>query len=295
MKIKLMLLFVLCQCLSYSQEEFNHSGYWPQENEETIVGVKNCYIRSEPSTLGLLLDSLQMGNKVKIIRTTENLLKIKGINTNWAEIEYKTTRGDLKLGYIWKGFLALGSVSVGEETYLTTISKITQKTNKDNYTENIFHITATVLNSENEILAEKVITKDVIESRYFQNKSIGGLGMDNLSNIYRISFNGEACGVPSYYFYFGWNGKELIELPEKMEVGDAGVFYHSEVFLFPREPGGKPNLIFKIIEEAEVVDEIESPSLVFDVIKSKETYSWDGKKATLIKTQKFKKFRKTVD
>ncbi|MCL9804155.1 SH3 domain-containing protein [Flavobacterium amniphilum] len=292
MKIKLMFFFLLCQCLSYSQEEFNHSGYWPQENEETIVGVKNCYIRSEPSTSGLLLDSLQMGSKVKILRTTENLQKIKGINTNWAEIQYRTSRGDLKLGYIWKGFLALGFVSVGEERYLTTIAKITQKTNKDNYTENIFHIATTVLNPENEVLAEKVITKNVIESRYFQSKAIGGLGMDNLSNIYRISFNGEACGVPSYYFYFGWNGKELIELPEKMEVGDAGVFYHSETFLFPKEPGGKPNFIFKDIEDAEAVDDT---SELYDISKSKETYTWDGKKATLIKTQKFKKFRKTLD
>jgi hypothetical protein len=280
------------QCLGYAQEEFRHSDYWRSEKEEAIVAVKNCYIRSEPSTSGLLLDSLQMGNKVKIVQSTENLLKIKGINTNWAEIQYKTPRGDSKLGYIWKGFLALDFVSVDEETFLTTITKITQKTNRDNYTENIFHITAIVLNKQNEVVGEKTIAKDVLESHYFQNKAIGSLGMNNLKDIYRISFHGEACGIPSYFFYFGWNGNELIELPGKMEVGDAGVFYHSETFLFPKEPGGKPNLIIKNIEEAEAVDEAAQ---VYDISKSKETYTWDGTKAILIKSQKFKKFRKALD
>ena len=292
MKIKCIFLFIMFQCLGYAQEEFRHSDYWRSEKEEAIVAVKNCYIRSEPSTSGLLLDSLQMGNKVKIVQSTENLLKIKGINTNWAEIQYKTLRGDSKLGYIWKGFLALDFVSVNDETFLTTISKITQKTNRDNYTENIFHIAAIVLNKQNEIVGEKIITKDVLESHYFQNKAIGSLGMNNLKDIYRISFHGEACGIPSYYFYFGWNGNELIELPGKMEVGDAGVFYHSEAFLFPKELGGKPNLIIKNIEEAEAVDEAAQ---VYDISKSKETYTWDGKKATLIKTQKFKKLRKALD
>lgn len=292
MKIKHIFLFIMFQCLGYSQEEFRHTDYWRSEKEEAIVAVKNCYIRSEPSTSGLLLDSLQMGNKVKIVQSTENLLKIKGINTNWAEIQYKTPRGDSKLGYIWKGFLALDFVSVNEETFLTAITKITQKTNNDNYTENIFHIAAIVLNKQNEVVGEKIITKDVLESHYFQNKAIGSLGMNNLKDIYRISFHGEACGIPSYYFYFGWNGNELIELPGKMEVGDAGVFYHSETFLFPKEPGGKPNLIIKNIEEAEAVDE---EAQVYDITKSKETYTWDGRKAILIKSQKFKKFRKTSD
>lgn len=292
MKIKCIFLFIMFQCLGYAQEEFRHSDYWRSEKEEAIVAVKNCYIRSEPSTSGLLLDSLQMGNKVKIVQSTENLLKIKGINTNWAEIQYKTPRGDSKLGYIWKGFLALDFVSVDEETFLTTITKITQKTNRDNYTENIFHITAIVLNKQNEVVGEKTIAKDVLESHYFQNKAIGSLGMNNLMDIYRISFHGEACGIPSYFFYFGWNGNELIELPGKMEVGDAGVFYHSETFLFPKEPGGKPNLIIKNIEEAEAVDEAAQ---VYDISKSKETYTWDGTKAILIKSQKFKKFRKALD
>ena len=292
MKIKHIVLFIMFQCLGYSQEEFRHTDYWRSEKEEAIVAVKNCYIRSEPSTSGLLLDSLQMGNKVKIVQSTENLLKIKGINTNWAEVQYKTPRGDSKLGYIWKGFLALDFVSVNEETFLTTITKISQKTNRDNYTENIFHIAAIVLNKQNEVVGEKIITKDVLESHYFQNKAIGSLGMNNLKDIYRISFHGEACGIPSYYFYFGWNGNELIELPGKMEVGDAGVFYHSETFLFPKEPGGKQNLIIKNIEEAEAVDEAAQ---VYDITKSKETYTWDGRKAILIKSQKFKKFRKTSD
>ncbi|MFC4816291.1 SH3 domain-containing protein [Flavobacterium sp. GCM10023249] len=295
MKIKLILFFGLCQLISYGQEDFDHSGYWPNDSEEALIGVKNCYIRSEPSTSGLLLDSLQIGNKVRVIKSTENLLKIKGITTNWAEIQYKTPRGDSKIGYVWKGFIALGFVSGKEGTFLTNITKIRQKKDKDNYTEQVLSINVFLLDNERRIVAEKTIEKPILESRYFENKAIGSLGMNNLKDIYRISFSGEACGVPSYYFYFGWTGTEFLMLPEKMGVGDAGVFYHSETFVFPNEPGGKPNLIFKNIEEAEVVEGVESTFEVYDITKSKETYTWDGKKATLTKTQKFKKFRKTYN
>jgi len=59
-----------------------------------------------------------------------------------------------------------------------------------------------------------------------------------LNAIYRISFSGEACGIPTLHYYFGWNEKEFLELPEKYDVGDAGVYYHTEEFVFPKEKGG---------------------------------------------------------
>jgi hypothetical protein len=295
MKIRLILFVLFSQYFSYAQEEYPLNYYWDQDKKEAMIGAKNCYVRSEPNTSARLLDSLQLGKKIQIVSQTEIFQKIKGINTNWTEIEYVDKKGESLKGFIWRGFLALDFTEEGSETFLTTINKITKKVDNDNYEKVTFHVGIQVLDKENKLLAEKVLERSLLESNFFQNKTIGSLGLINVKNIYRIAFQGQACGVPSYYFYFGWNGKELIELPEKMEVGDAGVFYHSEVFLFPKEPGGKPNFIFKNIEEAEVVDGIESTSLVFDVVKSKETYSWDGKKATLIKTQKFKKFRKTVD
>jgi hypothetical protein len=101
-------------------------------------------------------------------------------------------------------------------------------------------------------LGENTIKKCLSESSYFENKTIGHLGLSKLQNIYRISFSGESCGVPTFDYYFGWNGKKFQPLPEKMNVGDADVFYHSEEFVFPSEKGGKANMIVKKIEQAEL-------------------------------------------
>lgn len=51
-------------------------------------------------------------------------------------------------------------------------------------------------------------------------------------------------------------------------------------------------MIIKNIEEAENISETSD---IYDITQSKETYRWDGKKATLIKKQQFKKVRKALN
>mgnify|MGYP000061535729 CR=1 FL=1 len=60
-----------------------------------------------------------------------------------------------------------------------------------------------ILDKENQLLDENTIKKCLSESSYFENKTIGHLGLSKLQNIYRISFSGESCGVPKFHYYFG--------------------------------------------------------------------------------------------
>jgi hypothetical protein len=146
-----------------------------------------------------------------------------------------------------------------------------------------------VLNADHKLLDQKTIEKSISESAYFEGKVLGDLGLKKVQDIYRISFNGEACAIPSLFYYFGWNGKQLLLLPEKYSVSDAGSFYHSENFIFPKEKGGKPGLIIKQIEEA--VNEEETGD-VFSVTESSEVYTWDGEKALLLKKEKGRKYKR---
>lgn len=292
MNAKFIVLFLFFQFMGYSQEEFNHKYFWETEKKEAIIAVKNCYVRSEPHSASKLIDSLQLGEKISIVNSTENLLKIKNINTNWAEIEYTNSKEKIVKGYLWKGFLALGFVKNHNLTFLTRIDRFFEKFGKnENVDFNVFQISVLVLDEKNQVLSEKSIYKNVLESHYFENKKIGSLGLIDLQDIYRVSFSGQACGIPTYYFYFGWNGKDLVILPEKMEVADAGVFYYSEKFIFPKENGGKANFIFKEVEEQEVVDENKA---IYDVTKFIETYKWDGNKAFFVNKTKSKKVRKKL-
>jgi hypothetical protein len=291
MKHLLIFLFCISVLKSFSQEAVTHNYYWNgSENYEAIISATNCYVSESPSLSAVLLDSLQVGQQVKVIKSIENNLKIKGINVSWIEIEYKNKSGILSKGFLWKGFLAVGFTKKGENTYLTGIDKI--ETKRGDLSEvPYFSISVKILDTNNLVLDQKIIQKNITESAYFEGKAIGDLGLKNLEDIYRISFNGEACGIPSLYFYYGWNGNKLIPLPEKYTVGDADIFYHTENFIFPKEKGGKPNLIIKQTEEAENIDENAG---IFSITKYNEIYKWDGEKATFLKKEKSKKYKKKL-
>lgn len=294
--MKKLILFLLFTNCIFSQEVPSENYIWfynhvSENGIEAIIGVKNCYIREESSTNSTLKDSLQIGTKIKVIKNTEDYLNIKGLNLSWVEIEYHKNN-EIKTGYLWKGFIALGSTTKGNTTFLTSIdSKYTKKV-KNEYGEfdaEFYKISIKAINSDNQIIGEKSFSNELNESLYFENSVVGSWGLKDLKNIYRISFSGQACGIPTLHYYFGWNGNSFLNLPIKYDVGDAGAYYHNEEFIFPKEKGGQPNTIIKNITEAENTDDsLESYS--FLVKKSIEYYSWDGKNYKLIKTKKLKPY-----
>lgn len=298
-KMKKIILFLLFINFSFSQEIPSENYFWNfnyADKTDALIGSKNCYIREEATTNSTLLDSLQIGTKIQVIKNTESYLNIKGLNLSWVEIAYQKNN-QTKTGYLWKGFVALGSNTKNNITFLTTIdSKYNKKVKQDNqeYEGEFFKISVKAIDSKQQIITEKSFAKQLSESVFFQNSVINDWGLKNLNAIYRISFSGEACGIPTLYYYFGWNGTTFLNLPEKYDVGDAGVFYHTEEFIFPKEKGGQPNQIIKKIKEAENTDE-NTNTYDFLVTKTIEYYSWDGKNFKLTTTKKMKPYIEKED
>jgi starvation-inducible outer membrane lipoprotein len=292
--MKKIIFLLLFTNLIFSQEIASENYFWSFNYEgktDAIIGVKNCYVRQDSTTNSQLLDSLQIGDIIKVIKNTNETLNIKGLNLSWVEIEY-SKNNQIKTGFLWKGFIAVGNATKGNTTFLTTIdSKYSKKVQRDDYEYegDFYRISVKAINSENQIISEKSFSKELSESHFFQNSAISSWGLKDLNSIYRISFSGEACGIPTLYYYFGWNEKEFLLLPEKYDMGDAGVFYHSEEFIFPKEKGGQTNTIIKTIKEAENTDE-NTNSFDFLVTKTTEYYSWDGKNFKLINTKKLKPY-----
>ncbi len=294
--MKKIILFLLFSNFIFSQDITSENYFWPfhysNENKtETVIGAKNCYIRQDSTANSQLLDSLQIGHKIKVLKNTYENLNIKGLDLYWVEIEY-SKNNQIKTGYLWKGFIAVGISTKGNTTFLTTIdAKFSKKVHLDDYEYDgeFLRISVKAIDDKNKIINEKSFSKQLTESVFFQNSVIGNWGLKDLNSIYRISFSGEACGIPTYHIYFGWNGKEFLELPEKYDVGDAGVYYHIEEFVFPKEKGGQPDMIIKNIEEDEEVGEAKDGSYtIHEVIKSSEFYTWNGKTFKLLKTVKQK-------
>lgn len=290
---KIIFLFLFTN-LIFSQETASENYFWSFRYEgktEEIIGVKNCYVRQDSTSNSQLLDSLQIGNKIKILKNTNVNLNIKGLNLSWVKIEY-SKNNQIKRGFLWKGFIALGSAKKENTTFLTSIdAKYSKKVQRDEYEYegDFYRISVKAINSENQIISEKSFSKELSESHYFQNSAISSWGLKDLNSIYRISFSGEACGIPTLHYYFGWNEKEFLQLPEKYDMGDADVFYHSEEFIFPKEKGGQVDTIIKKIEEDEEVGQAKDASYtIHEVKKSTEFYSWNGKTFKLLKTIKQK-------
>lgn len=294
--MKKIIFFLLFTNLLFSQEIPSENYYWDfnyinKNGTEAIIGAKNCYIREDVTTNSTLLDSLQIGSKIKVLKNTEDYLNIKGLDLSWVEIEYNKDN-KTKTGFVWKGFIALGNFKKGNTSFLTTIdSKYTKKVQRDDYEYEgeFYRISIKAIDSENQIIGEKSFSEQLSESHYFQNSVINSWGLKDLSDVYRISFSGQACGIPTLHYYFGWNGTTFLTLPKKYDVGDAGVFHHIEEFVFPKEKGGQADMIIKNIEVDEEVGEAKDGSYtIHEVKKSSEFYSWDGKTFKLIKTIKQK-------
>ena len=84
-----------------------------------------------------------------------------------------------------------------------------------------------------------------------------------------------------------------MELPEKYDISDAGVYYHSEDFIFPKENGGKQDVILKKVEEGQYdEDSFTHNNYVTHVTKWTETFKWDGQKAVFISKSKPVKSRR---
>ena len=293
MKKLLFLVLVIFPFIGISQEKSSHNYYWNDyEDYAAIIGANNCYVREKPTVQSQLLDSLQIGKNIKVLKAADvndvnTDMQIKGLNVSWVEIEYLNNLGKQVKGFLWKGFIAVGSFKNQNETYLTTIDKVEKRSEKEPYQAELFSISVKIIDTNNNLVGQKTIKKEIGESHYFQNKTIGNLGLKDLNTIYRITFSGEACGIPTLYYYFGWNGKNFLELPEKYDISDAGIYYHTEDFVFPKENGGKPDLVLKRVEEGEYDQNSgNNNSYVADVTKWTETFKWNGQEAVFISKSK---------
>lgn len=297
---RISLFFLLINSLLFAQVQEIHmeNYFWPYDYNlpaEGIIGDRKSYVREKATVNSTLVDSLQIGNPIKILSQSEPNLTLKGLNLPWVEIEYQ--KGNiLKKGFIWKGFIALGE-SFHENVHfvISLNAKVTKKIKvndngyKYEYDKTFYGFKINVCNLSNQIIATKTFEHAVSDNYYFTNSTIDNYGLKNVICVYRATFNGEACGVPTEYKYFYWDGKKLEFLLEKYNVGDAGAYYYLEEIIFPKEKGGKTNTIIKTInEEVNIGDSITSSK--YEIKKSIIHYNWDGKKMKYLKTIKKKPY-----
>lgn len=254
-----------------------------EENTIYFVYAPKAMVRQSPSTAAPLVDSLLVGDKLIGKGMTKTFSTIKGMYAPWMQVEYNTTTGT-RGGFVWTGLLGFQSQHKGDTAFIYGLEKVKSTQIEAGFEQTKFTLGLKAV-TNNMLLAVKEWTIDGGESSSFvASKKLGSMGLTNVQEVLRINLGGEACGIPTNYYYHGWNGRRFYDLPGKYEVGDAGVFYHTETLLFPSEKGGKAGHIIKLMEEEELVqEETATQKEQFKKTHKKEVYVWNGERAIKIK------------
>lgn len=246
------------------------------DKKEAVIFANMAYIREEPNSKSLLLDSLPVGSAIKFIGNgAYNQTFIRGMELPWYHIEY-TVNNKKKKGYIWLGLVSL-DVKKDPKTGNQFIYGFPWKSNEE---DNIYYwCELKVLDASKKVIASKSFPFYHNEQSYTIAEFTEPNGTPEAKSIYSIQFLGEACGISTQVFNFAWTGNKLIDLPKTTSVSDAGVFYYSEELLFPNQHKKGKKLIVKAIEEGESETDINDETvseIKYKVKKSEETYEWDG-------------------
>lgn len=285
-------IFILASCCFFAAQnslaqlaESGEYNIWSlQKNSEAYVFSNKAYIRSGKGLNFPIVDSLSFGSGVTIQQQTESIESIKNIYAPWMKVK-ATVNGKMKEGFIWLGAFCLNKRSSSGVNFYYGLERIVFEKIKG-YSYPKFYIVLKVADAENKIITTKEFKTDGGESSAFNEiKSLGNTKLENLKDVIRISFGGEACGIPTNYYYFGFTGDKLLNLPGKYSVGDAGIFNHSETLLFPHEKGGEPGKIIKLIEDEEVPEaEMDKENPKTKKTNAKEVYLWNGEMAVKVKS-----------
>ncbi len=273
-------LFASANVFSQTTDNVDYNVWSIQPDSIYIVFAKKAYVRSDAGVSNPLIDSLAAGEKIIAKEQTKRFETVRNIYAPWVKISY-TKDGAQKEGYMWLGSVAIKNTWAGNTNFLFGIDRLEKEKDASDPTSTYIKYVMQVKAVADSVIDQKEWKIDAGEAAtYMDMMMLGDTKLQNLQNVVRMQAGGEACGIPTNYFYYGWTGKKFLPFPGKYSVGDAGVFYHSETLLFPHEKGGQPNKILKLTEEEEVLEEAtETKKEKVKRSKSKEVYVWNGEKA----------------
>ncbi|RXM49686.1 MULTISPECIES: SH3 domain-containing protein [unclassified Chryseobacterium] len=268
-------LFLLTlQLLTAQENEVYADGVFNfTENKNQKIFTDWTRVRKEPGVNAQILDSLQSNQQITILKKEETIpvLQLGERKANWYKISYQ--KGEIMTeGYIWGGNLSVGYRNKNGYDFLFGLSKTVDRKNK----------------SLNEIEKQNIAGIKVMEGNtlieeiYFdtgrgEELSTASFNIESSHKLQDVEFtlkamvSGEACGIAAYDQYILYKDKKLIALPQLMNVGDAGAYYHSEEYVFPNDKGGIPNTFILKVEDMETDDKDRETKK-----RSSKTYLWNG-------------------
>lgn len=95
------------------------------ENAVTYVFAENVRVRKAPGIEeGNVIDTLNPGHEVFIVKVDDKLFSMNGISENWLYVKY-SVGGKEKKGYVWGGLVSIAWIKNGKDFILTGMRKYT--------------------------------------------------------------------------------------------------------------------------------------------------------------------------
>jgi hypothetical protein len=263
-------LFVI-QIFSAQEEVYANGIFNFEENKTQKIFTNWARIRQSPNMSSQVVDSLPTNQQILILKKEEIVLQLGERSANWYQISYQ--KGDkTSEGYVWGGNLAVGYRNKNGFDFLFGLTKTVDKKDKQfnqNYKQNIAGIKVV----EGNLLIDEVS----FETGSGESLNYGTFNIESNHKLKDVEFtlkatvSGEACGIAGYDQYILFKDRNLIALPQLMNVGDADVYYHTEEFIFPNDKGGIPNAFIFKMEEMEKDEKDREKKK-----KASKTYLWNG-------------------
>ncbi|RAJ73754.1 hypothetical protein CLV59_11295 [Chitinophaga dinghuensis] len=295
-KLLFLLFFISVGKLAFAQQEpyFPDMRVWglSLDSYARYIFSDTAFIRAMPSTKQAAVDTLFAGDNITVTDVTDKQLTIRGITGPWLRISYDKY-GEQRTGYVWQGLISCTPMRRGDIKFIYGVERRADSTfinaSKAKDTIPRFFIRLKVVQNGAIIAKSSVITPDDESAGYCTGKVMSGMGLTNVQQIVVLTFSGEACGIPTYDYYFAFTkDSQLVRFPDKTNIGDADAYYHSEEFTFPNEKGGQPDMVIWNMQTEEATDKVGKDGLYIlkTTEKGKVTYIWDPENKRITKQKK---------
>lgn len=270
------LYFIFCWFRIFAQGEY-FGAFSFQKGTEQVIAVESVKIREMPNIISKEIDILHLIDRVKILETTTHIFTLNGKEAPWYKVLYKKD-GAVRVGYIWGGNLALNYQKKDGVEFILGAEGVSKKKSSGEIYQQLKMRVIAVKN--NKILDSRIFT---IDELHFPNLEIeNNKGLVGIKNIVIASNIGGACGIATITQYLLWTGEKFFPLGLLTNVGDAGIFSHTEEYIFPADKGGKKG---KILMKMEEVESNENGKIISKKT-NQEVFLWE--KGSLSKQLKFK-------
>lgn len=244
------LLFFVLSFSSFGQDYVYVSPVFNFDNQtKQKVFEDETNVRQNPDLKSPIIGKLSMGQIVTVLEETKHVLLLGKRSAHWYKIRFDNPQGEKEIGYIWVANLSIGyryyqgyDFLLGVESSVNNSIVLSVKVLRDNKLLQVIH----------HDIDDNVESLSWVSFKWLE--STKGLAKP-VDNILVAEVSGEACGVPGFTMNMLWDGEKLTSLPLLMNVGDAGVFYHTEDYIFPNDEGGEKGYIILKTEEGTIKNE----------------------------------------